>query len=92
MTLLLIIIVGGLIGWIASKIMGTDAQQGLLANIVVGIVGALIAGFIADALDIGDEGTIISGDFDIVSLIISLVGALILIWIWKMVAGRRRMS
>ena len=90
MTLLLIIIVGGLIGWLASKIMGTDAQQGLLANIIVGIVGAVIAGFIADALDIGDEGTIISGDFDIVSLIISLIGALILIWLWKMVAGRRR--
>ncbi|HYE97070.1 MAG TPA: GlsB/YeaQ/YmgE family stress response membrane protein [Rubricoccaceae bacterium] len=89
MTLLLIIIVGGLIGWLASKIMGTDPQQGILMNVIIGIVGAVIAGFIADALDIGDEGTILQGDFDIVSLLISLVGAVILIWLWKMIAGRR---
>ena len=41
--LILILIVGGLIGWVASKIMGTDPQQGILLNVIVGIVGALLA-------------------------------------------------
>ena len=87
MTLILIIIVGGLIGWVASKIMGTDAQQGLLANIIVGIVGALIAGFLADALDL-TEGTILGGDFSLGALLLSLVGAVLLVWIWKMISRR----
>ncbi|WP_455566020.1 GlsB/YeaQ/YmgE family stress response membrane protein [Novosphingobium panipatense] len=46
MTLLLILLVGGIIGWLASILMRTDAQQGVFLNIVVGIVGAVIAGFI----------------------------------------------
>lgn len=79
MTLILIIIIGGLIGWVASKIMGTDAQQGIFLNIVVGIVGALLAGFIINPLIGG--GNIVSGDFSISALLVSLVGAVILIWI-----------
>jgi len=79
MTLILIIIIGGLIGWIASKIMGTDPQQGIFLNIVVGIVGALLAGFIINPLIGG--GNIVSGDFSISALLVSLVGAVILIWI-----------
>lgn len=83
MTLILIIILGGLIGWIASKIMGTDAQQGILLNIVVGIIGALLGGFLLNPLVGG--GNIMEGDFSISALLVSLVGAVVLIWIVKLV-------
>lgn len=82
-TLLLIIIIGGLIGWIASKIMGTDPEQGLLLNVIVGIIGALLAGFLLNPLVGG--GNILSGDFSISALLLSLVGAVLLIWIVKLV-------
>jgi uncharacterized membrane protein YeaQ/YmgE (transglycosylase-associated protein family) len=84
MTLILIIIVGGLIGWAASKIMGTDPEQGIILNIVVGIVGALLGGFLASLLGIS-EGSIVSGDFSLGALLVSLVGAVVLIWIVKLV-------
>lgn len=77
MNLILIIIVGGILGWLASKVMRTDAQQGLFLNIVVGIVGALVAGFLISPL-LG-AGTITSGSFDIMSLIVSFIGALVLL-------------
>lgn len=77
MTLLLIIIIGGLLGWLASKVMRTDAQQGLLLNIVVGIVGALLAGWLLSPLF--GAGTITQGDFSIGSLLVSLLGAIILL-------------
>ncbi len=84
MTLLLIILVGGLIGWAASKIMGTDPQQGIILNIVVGIVGAVLGGFLANLLGI-TEDSIVSGDFSLGALLVSLVGAVLLVWIVKMV-------
>ena len=70
------IIIGGLAGWIASKIMKTDAQQGVFLNVVVGIVGALLAGFFAPRLGVG---TINSGDFSLGGLLLSLLGAVILL-------------
>lgn len=83
MTLILIIIIGGLLGWIASKIMGTDAQQGILLNIVVGIVGALLAGWLLSPLF--GTGTITGGDFSIGSLLVSLLGAIILLAIVNLI-------
>ncbi len=77
MTWLLIIIVGGILGWLASKVMGTDAQQGLLLNIVVGIVGALLAGLLLSPL-LG-VAPITSGNFSIGALLVSFVGAIILL-------------
>jgi uncharacterized membrane protein YeaQ/YmgE (transglycosylase-associated protein family) len=71
------IIVGGLIGWIASIIMRTDAQQGLLLNIIVGIVGAFLAGLVLTPLF--GVGTLAEGDFSLASLFISLLGAIILL-------------
>ena len=71
------LIVGGLIGWVASKIMGTDAQQGIILNVVVGIVGAFLGGFLIAPLIGG--GNINQGDFSIMGLLISLVGAIILL-------------
>jgi uncharacterized membrane protein YeaQ/YmgE (transglycosylase-associated protein family) len=71
------IIVGGIIGWVASLIMRTDAQQGTLLNIIVGIVGAFLAGLILTPLF--GIGNINSGNFSLPALLISLLGALILL-------------
>jgi uncharacterized membrane protein YeaQ/YmgE (transglycosylase-associated protein family) len=71
------IIVGGLLGWIASLIMRTDSQQGPLLNIVVGIIGALLAGLVLTPLF--GSGTINQGDFSLSGLLISLLGAVILL-------------
>jgi uncharacterized membrane protein YeaQ/YmgE (transglycosylase-associated protein family) len=76
MNFIIWLIVGGLIGWIASIIMHTDSQQGIILNIVVGIVGALLAGLLAPMFG---TGTINQGDFSLSGLLISLVGAIILL-------------
>lgn len=77
MNLIIWLVVGGLIGWIASLIMRTDAQQGILLNVVVGIVGALIGGWFLSPL-IG-AGTINQSDFSLAGLGVSLLGAIILL-------------
>jgi uncharacterized membrane protein YeaQ/YmgE (transglycosylase-associated protein family) len=77
MNFILWLIVGGLIGWIASKIMNTDAQQGIGLNIVVGIIGALLAGWLITPLIGG--ATINQGDFSLSGLVISLLGAIVLL-------------
>lgn len=71
------LIVGGIVGWIASMIMRTDAQQGMLLNIIVGIVGAFIGGWLISPM-VG-VGTINQNNFSIASLLVSLVGAVILL-------------
>lgn len=65
---------GALTGWIASLIMRTDAEQGVMANIVIGIIGAFIGGFIARLL--GGSG--VSG-FNLYSLVVAVIGAVVLI-------------
>ena len=77
------IVVGGIIGWLASLIMKTNDQQGLLLNVVVGIVGALIGGWLLTPLFGG--GTITQGDFSLSGLLLSLLGAIILLAILKLV-------
>jgi uncharacterized membrane protein YeaQ/YmgE (transglycosylase-associated protein family) len=77
MTIILILVIGGVLGWLASMVMRTDAQQGIILNIVVGIVGAVLAGFIVTPLIGG--APITSGAFDARSLIASFVGAVILL-------------
>jgi uncharacterized membrane protein YeaQ/YmgE (transglycosylase-associated protein family) len=77
MGLIVLLIVGGLIGWVASMIMRTDGQQGIFLNIVVGIVGALLAGFIVTPLIGGVPIT--SGIISIQSVLVSLVGAVVLL-------------
>ena len=76
MGILVWLIVGGVCGWLASIVMRTDAQQGILLNVVVGIVGALLAGFIVSPL-LG-IGTINEG-VSIATFLVSLVGAIILL-------------
>ena len=63
------LIVGGIIGWLASLIMKTDAQQGILLNVVVGIIGAFIGGWLIAPLIGGSTGT---GGFDIMGFIAAL--------------------
>ena len=77
MNFILWIIVGGILGWIASLIMRTDAQQGVGLNIVVGIIGALIAGFVLTPLF--GITTINQSNFSLPSLLVSLLGAIILL-------------
>jgi uncharacterized membrane protein YeaQ/YmgE (transglycosylase-associated protein family) len=77
MNFVLWLIVGGLIGWLASKIMNTDAQQGIGLNVVVGIIGALLAGWLITPLVGGT--TINQGNFSLSGLVISLLGAIILL-------------
>jgi uncharacterized membrane protein YeaQ/YmgE (transglycosylase-associated protein family) len=76
------IILGGIIGWIASMIMHTDSQQGPILNIVVGIIGALLAGFVLSPLF--GISTINQNNFSVPSLLVSLLGAVILLAIVNM--------
>jgi len=73
------VVFGGIVGWIASMIMGTNAQQGAIANVIIGIVGALIGGYLSRAL--GGPG--VSG-FNIASLFVSVLGAVILIAVMRL--------
>jgi len=84
--LIIWLIVGGVIGWIASLIMKTDAQQGLALNVVVGIVGALIGGWLLSPL-VG-AGTLNQGDFSLAGLLVSLVGAIILLFVVNLIRRR----
>ncbi|MGV3114713.1 GlsB/YeaQ/YmgE family stress response membrane protein [Corynebacterium freneyi] len=78
------IIVGGLAGWIGSKIMGTDASMGVILNIIVGIIGGFLGGWLLGALGFKVE----SGGL-IFSFITCLIGAVILLWIVGLVTKRR---
>ena len=77
MNLLIWLVVGGLLGWVASLVMRTDGQQGIFLNVVVGIIGALIAGFLIAPLF--GTGTINSNDFSVAGLLVSFLGAVVLL-------------
>lgn len=78
MELLLWIVFGALAGWIASLIMGTDESMGAIANIIVGILGAMIGGFLVGLFGLNVEG------FNFWSLIVAVLGAVVLLWIVQM--------
>ena len=75
--LIIWLVVGGLIGWVASLLMRTDGQQGVFLNVVVGIVGAALAGWLISPL-VG-VGTINQGSFSLGALVVSLLGAILLL-------------
>jgi uncharacterized membrane protein YeaQ/YmgE (transglycosylase-associated protein family) len=77
MNIIIWLVVGGLIGWIASLLMKTDAQQGIILNVIVGIVGALLGGWFLSPMF--GAGTINSNDFSVAGLGVSLLGAIILL-------------
>lgn len=79
------IVLGGLAGWVASMIMGNNARQGLLGNIIVGIVGGLLGGFIFGLF--GGAG--VTG-FNLWSFLVALVGAVVLLFLWRLVSGGRK--
>lgn len=81
--LIIWLVVGGIIGWIASMIMRTDAQQGWMMNVIVGIVGAFLGGLIFRLLP-GSSANINDGAFNIWSLLVSLIGAIVLLAIVNM--------
>jgi uncharacterized membrane protein YeaQ/YmgE (transglycosylase-associated protein family) len=82
MNLIIVIVVGAIIGWVASMIMRTGGN--VLVDIVVGIVGALLAGFLFG------RATLTSGSFDITALLWSLLGAVILLAVYKLLFRGRR--
>ncbi len=77
MNFIIWIVIGGLIGWVASMIMKTDGQQGIFLNIIVGIVGAFLGGWLISPL-VG-VGTINQNALSIGAMLVSLVGAVILL-------------
>lgn len=77
------IVLGALAGWIASQIMGRSGSQGLLTDIIVGIIGAVIGGWLFGLLGLGGGGLLWS-------LLVAVVGAVILIAIVRMLTGGRR--
>ena len=79
------IIIGALAGWIGSKLMGTDARQGGLANIVVGIIGAFLGGFVTHRFfgdNLGNNGYFASFG-------VALLGSCIVIFVWKALSRAR---
>jgi uncharacterized membrane protein YeaQ/YmgE (transglycosylase-associated protein family) len=80
------LIVGGIIGWVASSLMHT--REGLLLNIVVGIVGAFVAGIVLTPL-LG-IGTINQNNFSLPALLVSLLGAIILLAVVRLLRGAGR--
>ncbi len=89
MNFIIWIVVGGIIGWLASLVMKTDAEQGMILNIVVGIIGALLGGWLLAPLF--GTGTINQNDFSISSLLVSFLGAIVLLMVVNLLRrGRTR--
>jgi uncharacterized membrane protein YeaQ/YmgE (transglycosylase-associated protein family) len=82
MNFIIWLIVGGLIGWLASIVMGTNDTQGKFLNIVVGVIGAFLGGLLLGG--VFDTGTINQGDFSFSGLLVSFIGAVILLAILRM--------
>ena len=83
MGLIIWLIVGGVVGWLASIIMRRDGEQGIFLNIVVGIVGAFIGGLLIS------RGTINNSPLDVTSFLVSLLGAVILLALVNLVRRGR---
>jgi uncharacterized membrane protein YeaQ/YmgE (transglycosylase-associated protein family) len=85
------IIVGGIIGWIASLIMGTDQSQGLLLNIIIGIVGSVLGRWLfGSVFGIGSAGA--AGSFSLIGIFWGVLGAIILVLILQLFGFGRRSS
>lgn len=90
MNFIIWLIVGGLVGWVASMVMRTNGQQGMVLNVIVGIVGAFVAGLVLTPL-LGIP-TINQNNFSLPGLLVSLAGAIILLAVASLLrgGGRRR--
>ena len=87
MNLIIWLVIGGVIGWLASIVMNRNAQQGIFLNVIVGIIGAFIGGFLIAPL-LG-TGTINQNDFSLTSLLASFLGAVVLLGIVNLFTRRR---
>ena len=87
MNIIIWLVMGGLIGWVASIFMGTDGRQGIVLNVVVGIVGAVLGGWLLSGLF--GSSTINQGNFSLSGLLVSFLGAVILLALAKLVRGAR---
>jgi uncharacterized membrane protein YeaQ/YmgE (transglycosylase-associated protein family) len=87
MGIILWLVIGGVIGWLASIVMRTDGSQGIILNIVVGIVGAFLGGWLISPL-VGAP-SINSGQISIGSLLVSFIGAVILLAIVNLFTRKR---
>ncbi len=87
MNIIIWLIVGGILGWLASMMMKTDGQQGIILNVVVGIVGAMLGGWLLSPL-LG-AGTINQNNFSLPALAVSFLGAVILLAIVNLVRRGR---
>jgi uncharacterized membrane protein YeaQ/YmgE (transglycosylase-associated protein family) len=83
------IVLGAIAGYLAGFLVRGDEGLGVIGHIVLGIVGALIGGFIVNALGIGSGGSQ-NGDINIVSIIVSVIGAVIVVWVVNFFTGRTR--
>jgi uncharacterized membrane protein YeaQ/YmgE (transglycosylase-associated protein family) len=81
MGFIIALIVGGIIGWLASKVMNTDADQGIFLNVVVGCVGSLLGKFLFGMFMGGSQGLGLRDGIDIPSLIVAFVGTIVLLGI-----------
>ncbi len=79
MSIIAFLVLGGIAGWIASLVMGTDAQQGIVLNIVVGVVGAFLGGMLFNLF--GTTG--VSG-FNVWSLVVAVIGSIVLLWLVRL--------
>jgi len=86
MNIIIWLIAGAFIGWLASRIMGTSSQQGLILDIVVGIAGAVLAGWFLTPLF--GISTINQSNFSLPALLVSLLGAIVLLAIVKLFTRR----
>lgn len=86
MNFIIWLILGGVIGWLASMLMKTDGQQGIILNVVVGIVGAMLGGWFISPL-VG-VSTINQDNFSLAALLVSFVGAAILLAIVNLIRRR----
>ena len=85
--IILALLIGGIIGWLASIVMRTNAQQGMLLNIVVGIVGSLLGSFLLGGF-FGADGNILNSPLDGGTLLAAFVGALLLLAIVNLFTRR----
>ncbi|MBP3087582.1 GlsB/YeaQ/YmgE family stress response membrane protein [Corynebacterium sp. sy017] len=78
------LVIGGLAGWIGSKIMGTDGQMGLGLNILVGIIGGFLGGWVLSLI-----GFDVAGGGKFFSFLTCLVGSCLFLWIFKLISGKK---
>lgn len=83
MTFIIWLVIGGIIGWLASMLMRTDGEQGIVLNVIVGIVGAFLGGWLLSPLF--GTGTINGDDFSLASLLTSFLGSVILLAIVNLI-------